>query len=70
DNGAGFDMRYANKLFQPFERLHTLEDFPGNGIGLATCQRVVTRHGGQIALIGSVDQGASALFTLSPGPTA
>jgi PAS domain S-box-containing protein len=68
DNGAGFDMKYSNKLFQPFERLHTLAEFPGNGIGLATCQRVVARHGGQITLVGAVNEGASALFSLAAGP--
>ncbi len=68
DNGAGFDMAHAERLFKPFTRLHRQDEFPGHGLGLATVQRIVRRHGGDVVAEGRVGEGASVRFWLPESP--
>ncbi|WP_250035672.1 sensor histidine kinase [Paractinoplanes maris] len=67
DNGAGFEARHANRMFDPFQRLHTAGEFEGTGVGLAIVRRIIARHGGQVSAAGEPGRGAVVRFSLAPG---
>jgi light-regulated signal transduction histidine kinase (bacteriophytochrome) len=68
DDGVGFDIKNAKRLFKPFQRFHLPTDFAGTGVGLATCQRIVRRHGGSIWVASPIGEGTTVFFTLGPSP--
>jgi signal transduction histidine kinase len=68
DNGVGFDISNAKQLFKPFQRFHSAKEFAGTGVGLATCQRIVRRHGGSIRVTSTPGEGTTVFFSLGPPP--